>query len=327
MDNVTQTTVYIDNGGFSVFSMVFRAYCEPILCLISVCGSIAILIGMARVKDSFSSSVRFYYTVFSICELLVVCGYFFAGDFLQVGVGYLVSGGEYYPISTYDASVWACKLLFALWMGPDYVLGLTLVCLGIERIVCVIWPLKAKMLLTLRNSIILEVTVNLLIVGSFLPLLLIDYTIDPELGYCNYDFRLPFTTFYIMFESGIPLMSSFVSFGISTFLIIKVISVKMARTRISTGKGISASELSNIATLLLLDLAHLVVYIPDGIFLWIYSLTEVNPEIVSTGFTYIIYRLADICDVFTLVPHTLTFFIHFFRSHAFRKALFGRCIS
>lgn len=326
MENLTSTTataapVLI----YSQIIKVFRMYCTPVLCVVSLLGNSAMLIGMARVKSDFSKSVRFYYSVFSFAELLVVGGYFLIGDFLEYGIAALVSDGAYYPIRTYDATVWSCKLLNAVWMGPDFISGLTLVCLGIERIIAITWPLRAKMILTLRNSVIFELTVNVLIIGTFLPLLIIDYSLVH--GDCTYDFSLPFTQFYIMFEEGIPLISTFVSLGISIYLIVKVVQSLLARKHISSAGSISARELSNISTLLLLDLAHLIVYLPDGIFYFMYSIMKGNPELHDAVFTVAIHRLANLCDEFTLIPHTLTFFITFFRSQAFRKALFGKFIS
>ena len=293
--------------------------------MISLLGNVAVLIGMARIKHDLSNSVRLYYSIIAFSELVIVSSYFFVGDFLETGISYLVSGGSLHPILTYDATIWSCKLINALWMGPDFLVGLTLVCLGIERIIAVTWPFRAKTILTLRNSVILETTVNLIVDGSFLPFLCIDYTIVPQYG-CWYDFSLSFTQFYIFYEESIPLFSSFISFGISIYLIVKMMLLAAQRNRISSIGGISALELSNVATLTLLDVAHLIVYIPDGLFYCMYSLTVVSPGALNSDLSYIIYRLADLCNELTIVPHALTFFILFYRSEAFRNALFGKCL-
>ena len=300
-------------------------YCEPVLCVVSLLGNIAVLLGMTRVKHGFSSSVRFYYSVIAIAELVVVGCYYLVGDFLETGIAYLVSGGAFYPILTYNATNWSCKLLNALWMGPEYLCGWTFVCLGVERVIAVTWPLRAKRLLTLRFSVLLETTVNLLVLVGFLVLLCIDYKIDPQYG-CWYDFSLPFTQFYIMLEETIPLVSSFISLGISIYLVVTVARSMLMRSHISSGGRISAREVSSVATLMLLDVVHLIVYIPDSIFYWMYSFTVVNPSALDNSLSFTIYRLADLTDEFILIPHTLTFFIHFFRSSAFRKALFGKCL-
>ena len=319
MENLTLTTPSSSDEGYSRISIIFRMYCEPVLCVVALLGNIAVLFGMVRVKTNFNSSVRFYYSVISIGAMEVVAGYYIVGDFLETGIAYLVSGGAFYPILTYDATVWSCKLLTALWMVPVILDGLTFICLGVERVIAVTWPLRAKTILTLRNSILFEFTVNLLVMGSFLPLLCIDYTLDSQYG-CWYDFSLPFTQFYIFLETAIPFVNSLISLSISIYLILKVVLLTHARSKISTGGGISASELSNIATLMVFDIANLIVYIPDGIFYWIYALAVVNPSAFNADFTFTIYQLADLCDRFALIPHALTFFIHFARSHSFRRA-------
>ena len=321
MENLTLTTESssFDGNGWSRISIEFRMYCEPVFCVVSLLGNFAILIGMARVKN-FSSSVRFYYSVIAFCELVVVASFFLVGDFLETGIAYLVSGGAFYPILTYDAANWSCKLINALWMGPDFMVGLTLICLGVERVIGITWPFRAKTILTLQNSILFETTVNFLVLGGFVPLLCIVYTIDPQNG-CFYDFSLSFTQFYVFFEVSIPLISSFVSLGISIYLVVKFVQLTLQRRNISKGAGISAREISNIATLMVIDVAHLIVYIPDGVLYVLYSIAEVNPKVFSADFTFMIYQLADICDCFTLIPHALIFFIHFFRSGSFRKAL------
>ena len=299
-------------------------YCEPVLCIISVLGDIAVLFGMARVKYGFSSSVRFYYTMMAIAELVVVSCFYFVADFLEQGIAHLVSGGAFYPILTYDATNWSCKLLNALWMGPDNCIGLTLVCLGIERVIAVTWPFRTKRLLTLRFSVLLETTVNSLVLVGFLTLLCIVYKLDPQYG-CWYDFSLPFTQFYIILEETIPLIRSFMSFGISLYLVVTIARSMIMRSHISSGGGISASEISNIATLLVFDVTSLIVFIPNGIFYGIYAFTLVNPSAFSADFTLIILQLGDITACLMMIPHSLTFFIHFSRSGAFRQALFGKC--
>ena len=134
---------------------------------------------MWRVTHGLSRSVRFYYIVYAITELLIVDGFFFVGDFLESGIAYLVSNGDFFPILTLDGAVWSCKLLMVLWIVSDCVAGFTLVCLGFERIIAVTWPLRAKTILTLRTSVIFETTINLLPVTILLPLIAITYTIDP----------------------------------------------------------------------------------------------------------------------------------------------------
>ena len=99
-----------------------------------------------------------------------------------------------------------------------------------------------------------------------------------------------------------------------------------ARRRLSSGGAISALEMSNIATLLLLDMAHLAIYLPTGIAYFLLLIAKLNIGFDS-GFVFVLYQLADIFNLFIQMPHSITFFIHFFRNGAFRKALFGECFA
>ena len=88
MDNLTSswitlTTASSDVEGRSEISLIFRMYCEPIFCVISLLGNMAVFIAMCRVKHGFSLSVRFYYSVIAISELMVVGCYYLVGDFLH----------------------------------------------------------------------------------------------------------------------------------------------------------------------------------------------------------------------------------------------------
>lgn len=93
------------------------------------------------------------------------------------------------------------------------------------------------------------------------------------------------------------------SFGISTYLIVRIFLFTLARRRISRSAPARAhfcARTFDTSTLLLIDIAHIVVYVPDCILYWIYSLTVVSPETLETELTLSIYRLADLCHEFTL---------------------------
>ena len=58
-----------------LFIMAFRAYGDPVLSLIALFGNIGVLTAMARVNEkSFNRSIRFYYSVLALDELLAVGG-------------------------------------------------------------------------------------------------------------------------------------------------------------------------------------------------------------------------------------------------------------
>ena len=223
-----------------------------------------------------------------------------------------------------DGAVWSCKLLIALYNVSDCVAGFTLVCLGFERITAVTWPLRAKTILTLRTSVIFETTVNLLPVTILLPLIMITYTIDPKYG-CTYDFSLQFTEFYIYLEESLPIINSLLSLSITIYLIIKIVLSKQAIRRLWSGGAISALEMSNITILLLLDVAHLAIYLPTRIAYLLLLIANLNSGFDS-GFVFVLYQLADIFNLFIQVPHSITFLSISFAVVPFTKFFSGSAL-
>ena len=114
------TTPSSSNALYSKISILYRTSFEPVFFVVAMVGNIAVLFGMARVKNNFNRSVRFYYLVVSIGGVIVVTGYYFVGDFLETVIANLVSGGAVYPILTFSASVWSCKLIICCGMGPSF---------------------------------------------------------------------------------------------------------------------------------------------------------------------------------------------------------------
>lgn len=168
--------LYSNNISNILRTVLWWCLCSAILQYFSEwCGSKVIL------ETAFGSTIRCMRL-----QSLLVSGNFLVGNFLENGIAYLVSGDAYYSILVYEANVWCCKLLKVLLMGPDTVVGLTLVCLGIERIIAITWPLRAKTVLTLRNSALLERAVYLSILVMFFPRVAIDCTLVPNYGCCSY---------------------------------------------------------------------------------------------------------------------------------------------
>ena len=93
-----------------------------------------------------------------------------------------------------------------------------------------------------------------------------------------------------------------------------------ARRRISSGGVISALELSNIATLVLLDVTHLVVYIPCDIVYLLLSIANLTAS--DSGLIFVFYQLADICNLITMVSHSLTFFYPFLSQWCLSQSAF-----
>ena len=204
---------------------------------------------------------------------------------MEVGIAYLVSGGKFFPILTVDGTVWSRKLLIALWLGRLCSRFYTRVS-RLRAHHCCHVATSRRSSLYLRTSVIFEATINFLSVSIFLPLLVITYTIDPKYG-CTYYFSLPFTEFYISLEEAMPITNSLLSLCFSLYLILKIVISMRVRRRLSRGSAISALELSNIATLVLLDLTHIVVYIPNGIVFILISIANLNSKAFDSGFIFV----------------------------------------
>ena len=302
--------------------MAFRAYADPVLCLMALFGNIGVLTAMARVNEkSFNRSVRFYYSVLAIDELLMVGGCVFAIDFLQIGIAYLTGAGpQNFPILTIDGAFLSCKFLITVWEGLYCADGFLLVCIGIERLIATTWPLRAKTILSLRFSVLLTVCVVGGVLAVFLPQTLLVYTLT-TIG-CTYDLSVSIVYEYLALENTLPVIHSLLSFSITMYLIVTLVrSKRVLRVLVEgTGAAISAREISNVLTLLAIDVAHLVIFIPYCC-LAFYALVEMT---LDGSLDVQLYPILDIFYAVRPVPFSLTFFIHFFRSANFRVALFGK---
>ena len=156
MSNTTQTitTTFVQFIGAPIIEYVF-----PVFGPIGLLGNLAIIVGMARVKREFSKSLRFYYIALAVAEFVEVT-YYLDAEFYEYGLWYLTDGK--WKNSFFNSSIWSCKIIQALFLGSDTVGGFTVVCLGIERVIAVTWPLRAKRILTFRFSVVFEMIVCIL---------------------------------------------------------------------------------------------------------------------------------------------------------------------
>ena len=316
--SVNSTTFSVNLPLLSLFSNMFRAYADPVLCLMALFGNIGVLTAMARVTEkSFNRSVRFYYSLLAIDELLMVGGCVFAIDFLEIGISYLTGN---FRILTIDGAFWSCKFLITVWEGLYCADGFILVCIGIERLIAITWPLRAKTILSLRFSALLTVCVVGGVLVVFLPQTLLVYTLT-TVG-CTYDLSVFIVYEYITLENILPVIHSLFSFSITMYLIVTLVRSKRVQKSLVKGAGaaISAREISNVLTLLALDVSHLVIFIPYACLAcyWLISMALEGTLVIQ------IYSTLDIFYAVRPVPFSLTFFIHFFRSADFRVALFGK---
>ena len=259
-------------------------YCEPVLCVVSLLGNIAILLGMTRVKHGFSSNVRFYYSMIAIAELVVVGCYYLVGDFLETRIAYLVSGGAFYPILTYNATYWSCKFLNALWRGPEYLCGWTFICLGVESVIAVTLPLRAKRLLSSHSALQCVIGNHCEFVGTrgFPPTLLYRLQNWPAIRPLV---RLFAAVHSVLHYAGGNNSTSqfFISLGISIYLVVTVARSMLIRSHISSGCCISAREVWALRRLCCLMWHTSSCIFQMAYFYWMYSFTVVNPSAFDNG--------------------------------------------
>ena len=312
-------------------------YVFPVFGPIGLIGNLAIIVGMARVKREFSNSLRFYYIALAVAEFVEV-NYYLDGVFYELGIWYLTDGK--WKTKFLDLSDWSCKILISLFIGSDTVGGFTVVCLGVERVIAVTWPLRAKGILTFRFSIIFETIVCTIFLIIEEPLILMVY--DLEYDYtqfywaplCNYNFSLAVTTIYMLIEEAVPLIFTVLSFVITVYLSIKIVLTKYAHHKLtqgfnssgaeSAGAKLSARELSNVLTLIVLNVMHLLIYLPTGFLYVLY--TVLSQTSADESLTIAVLNVGALCNELIIIPRSINVFVYLFRSRAFRIALFGdRC--
>ena len=284
-------------------------------------GSIGVLVGMSRVGDkNFNRSVRIYYSLLAIADLVFVNVALIPSEFLETGIAYITTGLNSYPILTVDATEWSCKLISGIWYASDTTAGYLLVCLGIGRIIAITWPLRAKTILSVRFSVILMLCILGIALVIDVPQVVIVYTLTP-LG-CTYDLSLPYAVEYIVLETLYPVVYSLLSFSFTTYLIISACSLSLRQRRhLSKGTNrVSSLEVSNALTMVALDVVRITIFFPYS-----FVATAGLVLFIINGFSSIwIYVIMDIFYNFMIIPHSVNFFIHFFRSPAFRVAIFGQ---
>lgn len=199
MSNTTQTIAITTFLPFFASSII--EFVVPEFGAIGLVGNLAIIYGIARVKREFSSSLRFYYTVLAVAEF-TDAAYYAGAEFLEYGLWYLTGSTWRHLILNY--SDWSCKTITALYMGSDTVAGYTVVCLGVERIIAVTWPMRAKSILTFRFSVILLAVVCIVCFLILEPLLVMVYDLEYVPFYwhpvCSYNYALSVTAIYMVIE-------------------------------------------------------------------------------------------------------------------------------
>ena len=210
--------------------------------------------------------------------------------------------------------------------------------LGVDRVIAVTWPLRAKGILSFRFSVIFETIVCTIFLLLEEPLLLMVYDLEYVPFYwapfCTYNFSLAVTTIYMMIEEAVPIIFTILSFAITVYLSVKIVLTKYAHNKLTQGSNpsgaenagakLSARELSNVLTLIILNVVHLLIYLPTGFLLSVYTVLSQTPA--DESLTLMFLNVGSVFNQLIIIPHSINVFVYLFRSRAFRVALFGeRC--
>lgn len=315
----TTLSLYV---GQELFEFVF-----PVFGVIGLIGNLAIIYGMARVKHELTSSLRFYYIVLAVADFIEVSSYYGA-QFLEYGL-FVMTKGTWKHLF-YNASALSCKIFNSLFGIADTAGGFTVVCLGIERVIALTWPLRAKNILSLRFSVIFDTVVCSAFILLLEPLLVIVYDLEYSPFYwtpiCTWNLSLAVTAVYMLIEESIPIVFTVLSFVITVHLIVKILRTSRAHRQLTesseiSGKKLTAHELLNVLTLISLSVVHLLIYMPYSFIMFLYILFSNIFYDQSTAL--ILFNVSGIFNQLLIIPHSSNVFIYLFRSSAFRAALFG----
>ena len=327
----TSTSQTLESKPLAIFII---EYVFPVFGPIGIIGNLAIIVGMAKVKCDFSKSLGFYYIVLAVAEF-VEANYCLEGVFYELGIWSLTDGK--WKTKLLDLSDWSCKIFIALFIGSDTVSGFTIVCLGVERVIAMSWPLRAKAILTFRFSVIFETIVCTIFLLLEEPLLVMVYDLENIPFYwtpfCSYNFSLAITPIYMMIEEAVPISFTILSFAITVYLSVKIVFTKYAHHRLtqgskrsraeSVGATLSARELSNVLTLIILNAVNLIIYLPTCFLYLLYSVLSLMPA-ADINLMNDVYNLGSFINQLTIIPRSINVFVYLFRSRAFRVALCGK---
>ena len=136
----------------------------------------------------------------------------------------------------------------------------------------------------------------------------------------------------MVLEEAVPLIFTVLSFVITVYLSVKIVRTKLTHHKLtqgfnssgaeSAGAKLSARELSNVLTLIILNVVHLLIYLPTGFLLLVY--TVLSQTSADESLTIVIFNVGALCNQLIIIPHSINVFVYLFRSCDFRVALFGK---
>lgn len=258
--------------------------------------------------------------------------YFFTSQFLEITTWlWFGNSSGNFLIYTMHANDLSCKLIMTLWIAADSMAGYTIVCLGVERLIAITWPFRAKTILTPRFSATLLALVNGSVVGVGTFTSLLNYGLsDNELfseKICTYTTEHVGETLsqlFVWVESCMTAGHTAIALVISVVLVFKLHVATMHRRRMSISVDrLTAKEVSYALILVSIASIHCAIYAPlSGFAIWYHSTNKTPHDAVDCGYSVgFPFLILDLLINLTLVTHSVNFFVYLFRSRHFRSAL------
>ena len=310
---------------------VWNGIILPPTILISVLGSILIIWVMPRKSVSATASVKIYYLVMAVGDMVISISLNGIVGFLSDGLYYVSNGRLSYRLDQMSNG-W-CKFWRMMWFGGANISDWAIVVFAVERTLAIWYPLRANSWFTAKRAILFNFLVVLPITTYNCSLTAIVFEVDvsaaspsgfvckakPEYGMFYNLFWWPNPTFLLMGHTVIIIIAN-------AFLVYKLYISREERSSLSSAKltttgAPSAKEINAAITLLILTGAHIVGHFPSGVlFQLYYALDALSPANKANYLTLmrVIRTWADFTQLTICIPHSTNFIVFFCRMPSFR---------
>ena len=303
---------------------LYRAFVLPFVILIGVLGNLIILIVFILQRVSVAHSIRFYYIILAISDLISLLTYHL-DQFLSKGIETLSNGKLRFDTDT--GSDFLCggnRYIFYLseTLGNYFYLMFT-----IERIFAIRFPFTLQKYFS-RNRSTLIIAVLVVFHGFAYVTLFFTFGLVKEgkLVRCitSNDRHLRnaiYQAFIVPNSHFIPIIANSI-FNVILINIIRTAIDKRAELMelASLSEQQKAKEVSITNTIAIVQLIHFIIYFPSGLLWLLRAIMEIthfdklNPDSYEA-----IYNGSRLALSLTSLGHAANFFIYFVKMPAFRK--------
>lgn len=257
---------------YAIFNYATFYLCAPLWPLCFACNLITVII-FTKTSCGGTRTTRFYYLIIAVGELGTGVWKYLL--YFLVGNGLIFIGLEQYiPVYRSVDYRLPCAIHYILWYVFDDISNIPYVALGVERLIALFWPLKAKRLLKYRNSVIamaailiLDILVNLPIIGvvNVVPSAYYVHGVYCAAGKINNFWQAYIAPVYLLYNYVVTPMLSIL---VSVILVLKIQSITKEKQKLSAlghQENMSPALLESCVTLLLISTIHVLFYITFGL--------------------------------------------------------------